>query len=81
VELSDEELPELVAGQFRSIASGNRPWSLDGGHGALTAALRIRCYAARLCADRCANAGAWGIKALGGYLAGRQAWRKHDAVG
>ena len=79
------ELPELVAGQFpvdprRQSILGHSM----GGHGALTAALRLpdRYRAASAFAPIVAPSQVpWGIKALGGYLGeNQQAWRRHDAV-
>jgi S-formylglutathione hydrolase len=79
------ELPELVAGHFpvdpkRQSILGHSM----GGHGALTAALRLpdRYRAASAFAPIVAPSQVpWGIKALGGYLGDdKQAWRRHDAV-
>ena len=79
------ELPELVARHFpvdqkRQSILGHSM----GGHGALTAALRLpdRYRAASAFAPIVAPSQVpWGIKALGGYLGDdKQAWRKHDAV-
>jgi S-formylglutathione hydrolase len=79
------ELPELVAGHFpidprRQSILGHSM----GGHGALTAALRVpdRYRAASAFAPIVAPSQVpWGIKALGGYLGdNKQAWRGHDAV-
>ena len=80
-----EELPALVLAQFP--ADGSRQSVLGhsmGGHGALTAALRLpdRYRAASAFAPIVAPSQVpWGIKALGGYLGDdRDAWRRHDAV-
>lgn len=79
------ELPELVADQFpvdprRQSILGHSM----GGHGALTAALRLpdRYRAASAFSPIVAPSQVpWGIKALGGYLGdNKQAWRRHDAV-
>lgn len=79
------ELPALVAEAFpvdrdRQSILGHSM----GGHGALTAALRLpdRYRAASAFAPIVAPSQVpWGVKALGGYLgADRAAWRKHDAV-
>lgn len=79
------ELPELVAGHFpgdrgRQSILGHSM----GGHGALTAALRLpdRYRAASAFAPIVAPSQVpWGIKALRGYLGDdKQAWRRHDAV-
>jgi len=85
VELSDEELPELIAGHFP--ADPKRQSILGhsmGGHGALTMALRHpgRYRAASAFSPVVAPSQVpWGIKALSGYLGDqRDAWRKHDAV-
>src|SRR6202161_251121 len=79
------ELPELIAGHFP--ADPGRQSILGhsmGGHGALTAALRLpdRYSAASAFAPIVASSQVpWGIKALGGYLGdNRPAWRRHDAV-
>jgi S-formylglutathione hydrolase len=79
------ELPELVAGHFP--ADPRRQSILGhsmGGHGALTAVLRLsdRYRAASAFAPIVASSQVpWGIKALGGYLGdNQQAWRRHDAV-
>ena len=80
-----EELPKLVAGHFpvdpaRQSIMGHSM----GGHGALTAALRLpdRYRATSAFSPIVAPSRVpWGIKALGGYLGdNKQAWRKHDAV-
>ena len=79
------ELPELLAGQFP--ADPRRQSILGhsmGGHGALTAALRLpdRYRAASALAPIVAPSKVpWGVKALRGYLGdAKQAWRRHDAV-
>jgi S-formylglutathione hydrolase len=79
------ELPELVAGDFP--ADRGRQSILGhsmGGHGALTAALRLpdRYRAASAFSPIVAPSQVpWGIKALRGYLGDdKQAWRRHDAV-
>ena len=79
------ELPELVAAQFPVDASRQSILGHSmGGHGALTAALRLpgRYRAASAFSPIVAPSQVpWGIKALGGYLGDdRAAWRKHDAV-
>jgi S-formylglutathione hydrolase len=80
-----EELPKLVAEHFpvdvkRQSILGHSM----GGHGALTAALRLpgRYRAASAFAPIVAPSQVpWGIKALGGYLGeNKEAWRRHDAV-
>lgn len=80
-----EELPGLLAEHFpvdaarRSITGHSM-----GGHGALTAALRLpgRYRAASVFAPIVAPSQVpWGTKALGGYLGDdKAAWRSHDAV-
>jgi S-formylglutathione hydrolase len=79
------ELPELVAGDFP--ADRGRQSTLGhsmGGHGALTAALRLpdRYRAASAFSPIVAPSQVpWGVKALRGYLGDdKQAWRRHDAV-
>ena len=79
------ELPELVAGHFP--ADRGRQSILGhsmGGHGALTAALRLpdRYRAASAFSPIVAPSQVpWGIKALGGYLGeDKSSWRRHDAV-
>ena len=79
------ELPELVAEDFP--ADRGRQSILGhsmGGHGALTAALRLpdRYRAASAFSPIVAPSQVpWGIKALRGYLGNdKQAWRRHDAV-
>ena len=79
------ELPELVAEHFP--VDGKRQSILGhsmGGHGALTAALRLpgRYRAASAFSPIVAPSQVpWGIKALGGYLGeGRATWRRHDTV-
>src|SRR6476661_5370948 len=79
------ELPELVAAHFP--ADPQRQSILGhsmGGHGALTAALRLpdRYRAASAFSPVVAPSQVpWGIKALRGYLGdNQQAWRRHDAV-
>jgi S-formylglutathione hydrolase len=79
------ELPELVAAQFPVDATRQSILGHSmGGHGALTAALRLpgRYRAASAFSPIVAPSQVpWGIKALGGYLGDdRAAWRKHDAV-
>jgi S-formylglutathione hydrolase len=80
-----EELPKLVAEHFpvdvkRQSILGHSM----GGHGALTAALRLpgRYRAASAFAPIVVPSQVpWGIKALGGYLGeNKDAWRRHDAV-
>jgi len=79
-----KELPELVAANFpvddaRQSILGHSM----GGHGALTIALAhpARYRAATAFSPIAAPSQVpWGIKALGGYLADKEAWRKHDAV-
>ncbi len=80
-----EELPELVAGHFP--VDSDRQSILGhsmGGHGALTAALRLpgRYRAASAFSPVVAPSQVpWGIKALTGYLGeAPEAWRKHDTV-
>lgn len=80
-----EELPALVAAEFP--ADSGRQSILGhsmGGHGALTAALRLpeRYRAASAFAPIVAPSQVpWGVKALTGYLgADRSTWRRHDAV-
>jgi S-formylglutathione hydrolase len=80
-----EELPQLVAGHFPVDAARQSILGHSmGGHGALTAALRLpdRYRAASAFAPIVAPSQVpWGIKALSGYLGDdRQTWRKHDAV-
>jgi S-formylglutathione hydrolase len=79
------ELPELVAGDFP--ADRGRQSILGhsmGGHGALTAALRLpdRYRAASAFSPIVAPSQVpWGVKALRGYLGDdKPAWRRHDAV-
>lgn len=79
------ELPELVAAHFP--ADRGRQSILGhsmGGHGALTAALRLpdRYRAASAFSPIVAPSQVpWGVKALRGYLGDDQrAWRRHDAV-
>ena len=79
------ELPELVAEDFP--ADRGRQSILGhsmGGHGALTAALRLpdRYRAASAFSPIVAPSQVpWGVKALRGYLGDdKQAWRSHDAV-
>jgi S-formylglutathione hydrolase len=79
------ELPELVAAQFPvDVTRQSILGHSMGGHGALTAALRLpgRYRAASAFSPIVAPSQVpWGIKALGGYLGDdRAAWRKHDAV-
>jgi S-formylglutathione hydrolase len=79
------ELPELVAAQFPVDATRQSILGHSmGGHGALTAALRLpgRYRAASAFSPIVAPSQVpWGVKALGGYLGDdRAAWRKHDAV-
>jgi S-formylglutathione hydrolase len=79
------ELPELVAAQFPIDATRQSILGHSmGGHGALTAALRLpgRYRAASAFSPIVAPSQVpWGIKALGGYLGDdHAAWRKHDAV-
>jgi S-formylglutathione hydrolase len=80
-----EELPELITNHFP--ADPKRQSILGhsmGGHGALTAALRLpgRYRAASAFSPVVAPSQVpWGIKALGKYLGdARDAWRKHDTV-
>jgi S-formylglutathione hydrolase len=80
-----EELPKLVAAHFPVDAGRQSILGHSmGGHGALTAALRLpdRYRAASAFAPIVAPSQVpWGIKALGGYLGdNKQAWRSHDAV-
>lgn len=80
-----EELPKLVAAHFPVDAGRQSILGHSmGGHGALTAALRLpdRYRAASAFAPIVAPSQVpWGIKALGGYLGdNKQAWRRHDAV-
>ena len=80
----EQELPELVAGQFPADMSrqGIMGHSM-GGHGALTIALRNpgRFRAVSAFAPICApSACPWGQKALGGYLGANAAgWAEYDA--
>jgi S-formylglutathione hydrolase len=79
------ELPELVAAQFPvDVTRQSILGHSMGGHGALTAALRLPgCYRAASAFSPIVAPSQvpWGIKALGGYLGDdRAAWRKHDAV-
>jgi S-formylglutathione hydrolase len=80
-----EELPALVADAFPvdPARQGITGHSM-GGHGALTAALRLpgRYRSASAFAPIVAPSTVpWGEKALGGYLGpDRAAWRAHDAV-
>src|SRR3981081_2019822 len=79
------ELPELVAGHFHADPQRHSILGHSmGGHGALTAVLRLsdRYRAASAFAPIVASSQVpWGIKALGGYLGdNQQAWRRHDAV-
>src|ERR1700727_2455668 len=79
------ELPELVAAQFPvDVTRQSILGHSMGGHGALTAALRLhgRYRAASAFSPIVAPSQVpWGIKALGGYLGDdHAAWRKHDAV-
>ncbi len=80
-----EELPQIVAQNFpvdpkRQSIMGHSM----GGHGALTAALRLpnRYRAASAFAPIVApSLVPWGTKALGGYLgSNKDAWRKHDTI-
>jgi S-formylglutathione hydrolase len=80
-----EELPKLITEQFPVDAARQSIMGHSmGGHGALTAALRLpdRFRAASAFAPIVAPSQVpWGIKALGGYLGSdRTKWRKHDAV-
>jgi S-formylglutathione hydrolase len=80
-----EELPKLIAEQFPVDAARQSILGHSmGGHGALTAALRLpdRYRAASAFAPIVAPSQVpWGIKALTGYLGSDKAkWRKHDAV-
>jgi S-formylglutathione hydrolase len=79
------ELPELVAAQFPvDVTRQSILGHSMGGHGALTAALRLPCRyraASAFSPIVAPSQVPWGIKALGGYLGDdRAAWRKHDAV-
>jgi S-formylglutathione hydrolase len=80
-----EELPKLITEQFPVDAARQSIMGHSmGGHGALTAALRLpdRFRAVSAFAPIVAPSQVpWGIKALGGYLGSdRTKWRKHDAV-
>ena len=79
-----EELPKLIAEQFPVDAKRQSIMGHSmGGHGALTCALRNpdRYRAASAFAPIVAPSQVpWGIKALGGYLGNKDAWRKHDTV-
>lgn len=80
-----EELPALVARHFPAdMARQSIMGHSMGGHGALTAGLRLpeRFRAVSAFAPIVAPSQApWGEKALGGYLGpDRAAWRRHDAV-
>jgi S-formylglutathione hydrolase len=79
------ELPALIAEQFPvDISRQSILGHSMGGHGALTAALRLpeRYRAASAFAPIVSPSQVpWGVKALGGYLGSdRATWRKHDAV-
>jgi S-formylglutathione hydrolase len=79
-----EELPKLIAEQFPVDAKRQSIMGHSmGGHGALTCALRNpdRYRAASAFAPIVVPSQVpWGIKALGGYLGNKDAWRKHDTV-
>jgi len=80
-----EELPKLVTGHFPVDAARQSILGHSmGGHGALTAALRLpdRFRAASAFAPIVAPSHVpWGIKALGGYLGdNKRTWCRHDAV-
>jgi S-formylglutathione hydrolase len=80
-----EELPALIMENFAVDAARQSILGHSmGGHGALTAALRLpgRYRAASAFAPIVAPSQVpWGVKALTGYLGqDRSAWRKHDAV-
>ena len=80
-----EELPKLITEQFPVDAARQSVMGHSmGGHGALTAALRLpdRFRAVSAFAPIVAPSQVpWGIKALGGYLGSdRTKWRTHDAV-